>query len=246
MDRPRSAAVQWLRGRQIDLGPGHFRPGHQEEDVHHEDEVDHRRDVETGVIGQRLARHQHVFVERRRRGIGNGAGPASIVSLLNALLRKRTTVLEAFQEARHAGTRESCKLRTRMFRLASMKVKGIAVIRPIAVQIKRDADVEGDLLGLDFFAGADAPERRHHTQDRAEQSQQRTALNDRSHPTEPRVQVGEDVPLHQFGDQLAELRFVQLAVFDGGQGQLRQRAFLRLAKFGGGVEIAVSKCVCTS
>ena len=57
---------------------------------------------------------------------------------------------------------------------------------------------------------------------RAEQPQQRPALDDRGHPTQPGFQVGEDVALHEFGDQLPELGFAQFAVLDGRQGQLRQ------------------------
>ncbi len=138
---------------------------------------------------------------------------------------------------------ESCRLRTRMFRFASKIGEGDGGHQTHRGADQGDADVVGDLLGLDFLAGADASERGHHAQDRAEQPQQRTALDDRGDPTEPRFQVGEDLPLHEFGDQLAELRFVQLAVFDGGQGQLGQRPLLGLADFGRGVEIAVFQVV---
>ena len=105
-----------------------------------------------------------------------------------------------------------------------MKLNGMAVPRPIAVQISAMLISSAIMRGLDLFAGADAAERRHHAQHRAEQPQQRTALDHRGDPVGAILEVAHHVALQHFRDDLAQLIVAELAV---GDGQLRSVAAAR-------------------
>ena len=105
-----------------------------------------------------------------------------------------------------------------------MKLNGMAVPSPIAVQMSAMLISSAIIVGLHLFAGADAAERRHHAQHRAEQAEQRTALDRRGDPVGAIFEVAHHVALQNFGDDLPQLVVAQLAV---GDGQRRSAAAVR-------------------
>ena len=89
---------------------------------------------------------------------------------------------------------------------------------------ERDADLGGDLGRLNFFAGADAAERGHHAEHRAEQAEQRAALDRGGDPIGAVFEVAHHVALEDFHDDLPQLIVAKLAIADGELDELRQRA----------------------
>ena len=64
----------------------------------------------------------------------------------------------------------------RTLRYAVARIKGMAIVSPQTVVEQGEADVAGQLDGVDFLAATQVPERAHHAQHRAEEAPASGAL----------------------------------------------------------------------
>jgi len=87
---------------------------------------------------------------------------------------------------------------------------------------QRDADLVGNLRGFHLVSGADAAERRHHSQHRAKQTQKRSALDDGCHPARDAIEVPQNVALQHFRHHLSHWVVPDVPVGNGDVHQLRQ------------------------